>query len=340
MKSLQNYFSFRYLLILTGIISFYISCKNIPKASANIESNIEIVSVAGPSKSNINSKQLNQICYTNTGKASETGLRVWCWQDVKITEDLDSATNFFSSNHLAVNSHCNKGMVTGSGDRLYFKVNPTTPMAQEWCKYDFNYRAEIREHPSDVNHSVGTEQWFGWDYKFGDNYEADAFNEWIMWQVHGSFKSPPNPLISLWIAKTDFAKHTNSAGEIFVTNAAIKTDKAKYTSTGITPVAGQTLKIVTHVIWGDEYTGLYEVWIDDVLIYSEKERTVYKEEPEGGYAKWGIYKWKWQSEANVMASVKANISELNTSMGPLRVLMKRPGDADYGKNAYNLVVPK
>ncbi|MFS4493391.1 heparin lyase I family protein [Maribacter sp. 2308TA10-17] len=340
MKSLQVNFSFCNVLLLATLVLVHISCKNNLKTSSEKVSKKEVVSVIKPTESLKRAKQLNSNCYTDSGKASEAGTRVWCWSDVKITEDLNSATNFFSSNHLAVNSHCNNGMVTGSGDRLYFKVNPTTPTAQEWCKYDFNYRAEIREHPSDVDHPVGTEQWFGWDYKFGEDYEADAFNEWIMWQVHGSFKSPANPLISLWVAKTNMAKKTNTAGEIFVTNAAINSKNHKYTPTGIVPKAGQTLDIVVHVVWGDENTGLYEVWIDDKLIYSEQERTVYQEEPIGGYAKWGIYKWKWQSASNIAKSASEGIIQLNTSMGPLRVLMRRPGDQDYLQNSFALVKPK
>lgn len=339
MNSLQIHTFLRFLPITTILLLFHLSCKNHQKTFSEGESNKEVVAVA-EQKSIQSAKKINQNCYTSGAKANEPGLKVWCWQDVAITENLNSSTNFFSSDQLAVNSHCNTGMVRGLGDRLYFKVNPTTPSAQDWCKYDFNYRAEIRENPSDVDHSVGTEQWFGWDYKFEDDYKADPFNEWIIWQVHGSFKNPPNPLISLWIAKTDFARHTNEAGEIFVVNAARNSSDHKYTSTSVNPTAGQTLNIVVHVIWGDENTGLYEVWIDDILVYSEKERTVYKEEAEGGYAKWGIYKWKWQKESNVSASASDGITALNTSMGPLRVLMRRPDDVDYRKNSYTLVAPK
>lgn len=318
----------------------FFSCKNQPKSTQETVSNNEVVAITPKSIPSKSAKVHDQACSTTSGKASDSGFRMWCWRDIEITETLNSSTNYFSSKHLAVNSHCNKGMVTRVDDRLYFKVNPTSPAAQDWCKYDFNYRAEIRENPSDVNHPAGTEQWFGWDYKFGDDYKADALNEWIMWQVHGSFKNPPNPLISLWIGKTNMARHTNKAGEIFVTNAAINSKSHKYTPTGITPAAGQSLDIVVHVIWGDENTGLYEVWIDGVPVYSEKERTVYEEEPEGGYAKWGIYKWKWQNQSRVLSSASAGITELNTSMGPLRVLMNKPDDIDYGKNAYDLVAPK
>ena len=329
-----------YLLFFIGFSTVVFSCKNQQTTTKNKTLNNEVVELDAKEIAGKNSIAHNQKCITASKKANERGLKIWCWHDTEITETRNSATNFFSSYHLAVNSHCNNGMVTSVDDRLYFKVNPTSPTAQDWCKYDYNYRAEIRENPSDVNHPVGTEQWFGWNYKFGEDYKADPSSEWIMWQVHGSFNSPPNPLISLWVSKTNFAKHTNEAGEIFVTNAAINSKKHKYTPTGITPIAGQSLDIVVHVIWGDEHSGLYEVWIDGKPVYSEKERTVYIEQPEGGYAKWGIYKWNWQNESRVLASAAAGISELNTSMGPLRVLMNRQGDLEYGKNVYDLVAPK
>ena len=281
----------------------------------------------------------NIACSTGGGTSGETGEKIWCWRDIEIIESSNSSSNVFSNGQLRTSSHCNTGMITNSEDRLYFKVNPTTPAAQEWCNYDYNYRAEIREHPADVDHPVGTEQWFGWDYTFEDGYAIDRNNPWLFWQIHGSFSNPSNPMVSLWIGKENMAGHNNYAGEIFVVNAAVDKNNHQYTPTGLIPVAGTNLKVVVHVIWGDDNTGLYEVWINGASVYSQQIRTVYAEQPEGGYAKWGIYKWRWQDSSNVQDSQSQGISELNTSMGTLRVITRSPGDPDYGKDSYSLVKP-
>ena len=278
-------------------------------------------------------------CNTGGGTADKIGEKVWCWEGIEIVETTDSDSNSFSDGQLRTNSHCNTGMVTNLQDRLYFKVNPTFPSARGWCNYDYNYRAEIREHPADVDHPVGTEQWFGWDYTFEDDYKIDQDNPWLFWQIHGSFSNPSNPMVSLWIAKTHMAGHTNAAGELFVVNAAVDRNNHQYTPTEIIPVAGTNLKIVVHVIWGDDTQGLYEVWVNDVSVYSQQIRTVYVDQPVGGYAKWGIYKWPWQELTNVQNSQNQGISELSTSMGTLRIITRNPGDTGYGKDSYFLVEP-
>ena len=66
---------------------------------------------------------------------------------------------------------------------------------------------------------------------------------------------------------------------------------------------------------------------------------MYKEQPEGGYAKWGIYKWKWREDNNVAQSKDQEITELNTSMGTLRSVMRRKNNSGYRENAYEMVAP-
>jgi len=274
-------------------------------------------------------------CSVGGSRADIPGEKVWCWSNLATEINAVGPLASFSSGQLAKSANYDGQSISVSNNRLRFKLNPNTPNSGNGN----NYRSEIRENPSNVDHALGTEQWFGWDYKFENDYKPDAFNEWIMWQVHGSFSNPVNPLVSLWVAKENMAKHTNVAGEIFVANAAINSNNTKYVPTGVVSQAGQTLKIVVHVIWGDANTGLYEVWINGNKVYSEHERTVYVEQPEGGYAKWGIYKWKWRHNSNVSSSANQGITELNTSMGTLRSIMRRLGDSDYGKDAYSLVAP-
>ena len=273
-------------------------------------------------------------CTTKGGFAGDEGLKRWCWSDVSIPE-----AGFFSNRQLFISSHCNSGMVTRQDDRVYFTVNPTTPAVRDCGSANYNYRAEIRDAPDDVDHPLGTEQWWGFDYKFADDYMPDRYNQWLFWQIHGSFSSPPNPLVSLWIAKENMAGYSNAAGEIMVVNAAQNSADHSYTPTGIVPKAGQTLNVVIHIIYGTEENGLYQVWIDGVKVYDEQERTVYAEQPEGGYWKLGIYKWRWKHQSHVTSSASSGISELKTSIGPLRVIKKSPGNPTYLANEYETVKP-
>ena len=107
-------------------------------------------------------------CTTRGGFAGDEGMKTWCWSDVSIPDD-----GFFSNHQLFVSSHCNSGMVTGLDNRVYFKVNPTLPAIENCGSAKYNYRAEIRDAPSDVNHPIGTEQWWGFNYKFGEDYMPD-----------------------------------------------------------------------------------------------------------------------------------------------------------------------
>jgi hypothetical protein len=131
-----------------------------------------------------------QPCVTNSGPSTESGLHTWCWNDVALPTEYNSDFASFSGGDLGVSSHSNVDMVTQSGDRLYFKVNPTTPAAQSWSNSDYNYRAEIRDSPSNAYHPLGTEQWFGFNYRFESDYIIDAANEWLFWQTHADSGSP------------------------------------------------------------------------------------------------------------------------------------------------------
>ncbi|SHJ60952.1 PKD domain-containing protein [Pseudozobellia thermophila] len=276
--------------------------------------------------------QGNLPCGTGSGPADQSGAKVWCWNNTSVPSG-----GFFSDHELFISSHCNDGMVTKSGSRLRFKVNPTTPDAPSSCG-DYNYRAEIREHPADVDYPIGTEQWWGFDYKFESGYKADEL-PWILWQTHGSFSSPSEPMTNLQLGPTNFNRNSNAVGELFVVNNAARGDYRAYVPTGIVPRSGQTLKIVIHMVWGDGSSGKFRVWINGVKVYDRNERTVYSQRPYGGYWKLGIYKWRWKDKENVEASAARGITELNTSIGTLRTIMRQPGDTDYGKDAYNLVEP-
>ena len=273
-------------------------------------------------------------CFTNGGLSGDEGLKQWCWSD--LAQEINSAgsQSGFSNSQLAKSVHYNASGVFVQNGRLNFKLNPTNPSSSR-----LNFRQEIRDNPADVRHPIGTEQWWGFDYSFDDDYIADEL-PWIMWQTHGYDSFPTNPMTALELAPTNYLGNGNQRGELFISNSAFNTSNPKKTRTGIVPVAGQKLKIVIQLVWGDNNTGLFKVWIDDVLVYNEQERTVYVEKPEGGYWKIGIYKWRWQSQSNVNISANLGIHELHTSIGPLKVIKKSPTNPSYLTNEFNTVRPR
>jgi PKD repeat protein len=275
----------------------------------------------------------NTDCITNGGLSDAEGLKQWCWSDLAQEISSAGAQSGFSNNQLAKSVHYNANGVFVQNGRLNFKLNPTSSSSN-----GLNYRQEIRDNPADVRHPIGTEQWWGFDYRFGDDYKADDL-PWIMWQTHGYFSAPADPMTALELAPSNYLGNTNPKGELFISNAAFSSANPKKTPTGIVPRAGQTLRVVIQMVWGDSNKGLYKVWIDDVLVYNEQERTVYLEQPEGGYWKIGIYKWRWRSQSNVDASASLGINELNTSIGPLKVIKKSPSNGTYLSNEYNTVRP-
>lgn len=280
-------------------------------------------------------QETTTVCNTHGGMAGDTGYKTWCWEDIAIPDYSGSKGVAFSQGQLTIDSECNEKQVSKVGDRLRFRVNPTNPGVNSWCSRDFNMRAEIRTAPWNIKHSKGTEEWFGWSYTFGEDYIIDQNNEWLFFQVHPGIvgKSPHMEL--LVSSKDQFNGH--DAGEIYVVNKGNYPDNHP---TGITPLAGDTLNIVVHAIWGDATNGLLQVWINGTKVYDKQVATIYSDYPWGGNAKWGIYKWPWAQEAGVQKSLDQGLTHLETFMGPLRMITRRPGDTEYLQDAYSLVVPK
>ncbi|MFK7811580.1 MAG: heparin lyase I family protein [Maribacter sp.] len=322
------------LLILT--IAFFYSCANeenlIQEVNPNGGKLIEttVVEPTVPIDSIVNSRE----CFTDGGTAGNTGFKSWCWEDVTIPEYSGSSGVPFSQGELYIDSECYEKQVTKDGNRLKFSVNPSYPAVPSWCTRDFNMRAEIRTAPWNIRHAKGTEEWFGWSYTFSDQYEVDQDNQWLFFQVHpGMFGVSPHT--ELMISKRgQFNGH--DAGEIYVVNAA---NGKEYQPTGITPKAGETLNIVIHAIWGDAENGLLQVWINGQKLYDKQVATIYKQYPWGGNAKWGIYKWPWVNESSINKSRKQGIIHLETYMGALRMITRKPRDPEYGKDSYSIVAP-
>lgn len=276
----------------------------------------------------------NTNCVTNGGKAGDTGLKTWCWENVTLPQYSGSKGVTFSNGELVIDSECDEQQITKAGNQLKFHLNPTTPEVGNWCSRDYNMRAEIRTAPWNIRHPKGTEEWFGWSYTFGNDYVVDQNNQWLFWQVHHGVVGD-SPQTELMIIK-DGQFNGHNAGELYVVNNV--TDGEKYNPTGIKPTAGQKLDIVVHVVWDDASNGMLQVWINGQSVYDKQVATVYSSSPWGGNAKWGIYKWPWAEESGVQASEEQGIMHLETFMGNLRIITRRPGDPDYGKDSYSDVV--
>ena len=141
-----------------------------------------------------------------------------------------------------------------------------------------------------MKHKLGTEEWFGWNYRFGDDYKIDEINDWLFFQVHNSINGT-SPQVKLYVAH-GHSKNSDHAGEIVITNNGNYPD---YNKTGIVPVAGDSFDIVIHVIWGDDSNGLLQVWINGEKLYDKHVSTVYPEYPWGGNAKWLVGGYDYRS---------------------------------------------
>lgn len=277
------------------------------------------------------------ICATQGGMATESGLKTWCWGDVELPDYTAKVGTTFSNGQLKISSECFEKQVSKEGDRLKFSINPTYPQPGSWCSNSYNMRAEISTEPWKVNNPVGTEEWYGWNYTFSEGYYPDTENPWAFFQVHEG-TSGQTPLLALWCVN-DGGPGSGVAGEVHVVNNS-RSDKNYYYPTGVVPKGGDTIDIVVHVVWGDEGNGLLEVWLNGSKVVEESGRTVRASHPVGGNAKFGIYKWPWRNANSVQSSSQIGISKLETYMGALRIITRKPGDQDYLKNSFELVSTK
>ncbi len=197
-------------------------------------------------------------------------------------------------------------------------------------------RAELRTNPWHVQHPLGTEEWFGWSYTFGDDYIIDTTSPFLFFQMQNG-EAGYSPPVELAVVPSTLYGASN--GEVAVLNFANLTEEYDRTLTGVIPTAGTKLDIVVYVIHDLGVDGLLQVWINDSLVYNKQVGTVYTDTPWGGNAKFGIYKWHWRSEAGISASAAQGITSLETSMGALRIITRRVGDGDYLTDSYSLVAP-
>ena len=283
-------------------------------------------------------------CVTSGGNAGDSGLKTWCWNEIPVpTWDGDGNNFFLYKDEIKISNHDRwyENQITNEGDRLKLHLNPTTPAVGLEDSDEFNYRIEVRTNPWDIQQPLGTEEWFGWNYTFGDDYIIDQANDWLFFQVHNGIRGE-SPQVYLYISDAGSSNAGKVAGKILVVNKGHKPDGvySDYVDTGIIPEPGQTLDIVVHVIWADANTGLLQVWIDDANVYDKQVSTVYPDYPWGGNAKWGIYHHLWRNGDDVQKSLDQGITHVETFLGPLRVITRYPGDPDFGKDSYEVVKPR
>lgn len=275
-------------------------------------------------------------CIPNGGRAGDTGLKTWCWKDLPVASGHRGVDTGFADGQLATDAECRLYQVSNQGNRLGFRLDLNLP-PESWCNNNYNLRAEIRTSPWTVAHELGTEEWFGWSFTFGDEYIADKENPWALFQVHEGTIGE-SPMVSI-AANEEGGPGSGVAGELHIVNATGEPHNT-YDATGVVPMAGQKIDFVVHVVWGDESNGLMQVWMDGEQVYSAQTRTVHPLNPVGGNAKFGMYKWAWRTQEGVQASLDQGIDHMEAYMGPLRILTRRPDDPDYLKNSYQDVAPR
>ncbi len=218
--------------------------------------------------------------------------------------------------------------------RMRFFVNPVEPPPPIEVGSPFNYRSEIRTAPWNIEHPIGTEQWLGWRYHFGDNYQIDPTAPITIFQNHPGVVDQ-DPLFELEIAA--FGRPEPAlGGEIQVVNAA-NNDRIIYP---VRPKAGGILDVVVHVIYGHGTDGLLQVWLNGELHHWVRGATIYKDYPWGGNNKWGIYHHTFNnSPDDVATSLDAGIESVEIYMGNLKMLTRTADHPEYETNAYQLVKP-
>ncbi len=263
--------------------------------------------------------------------SSLSKLQSWNWAYIDIPPyTWEDGTKF--GDGLYVNIAYDPQGVTIEENKIRFSIDPLN--APSDAPSDFNFRSEIHTDPWPINHELGTEQWIGWEYIFGDNYVIDPTSPITIFQNHPGVNGL-SPQIELEIAGLG---NPNPAvgGEIQVVNEA-SSDRIVYP---VIPQAGDHLEVVIHVIWGLGTEGLLQVWLNGTLYYDERTSTVYEDQPWGGNNKWGVYHHTFNnSPADVQSSLDIGAGKMDLYMGTLRLLTRKPGHPEYGLNAYDIIRP-
>ncbi|MDB4415062.1 polysaccharide lyase [Saprospiraceae bacterium] len=260
-----------------------------------------------------------------------TNVKTWEWNTITIPPYSYTSGMSFGPG-LFVNAAYDTMGVSIVGDNMKFVLNPLEPVPPMGSASPHNYRSEIHTHPWQINHPLGTEQWIGWRYFFPNDYVIDTTSPITIFQNHPGIQGL-SPILELEIAALDDPSPAQG-GEIQVVNV---NDRIIYP---VKPMAGDTLDVVIHVIYGLGNDGLTQVWLNGELYHDKIEQTVLENYPWGGNNKWGIYHHTFKnSPSDVQASINAGAGFVDLFMGTLRMTTRIPGHPEYKLNAYDLVKP-
>ncbi len=301
----------------------------------------------------------NFVCENSLGGSKDYGRFTFCWDNITVPAgDGTAAGNRFANQSLQLAIEESPSMVINDPidkQRLMFSVIPRNPVTFPSAPY--NYRAEIIQNPWLANLPDGSEEWYAYEVTFPTDYVPDKSQSWSMMQHKStdwySDLYDPNdpiwirekrttPVLSLHLSKQGYIG--SSGGEITILNFADKplpsyadqTDQADRFLTGVFPKAGQSYRIVQHIIHSvHDNVGLWEVWIDGNLVYSQQRKTLYPEVPQSGNFKVGVYMPYWRTETGVSNSESFGVYKMELYMGPLKVIRKRPSDPDYLSDEFN-----
>ncbi|MFK7772860.1 MAG: heparin lyase I family protein [Saprospiraceae bacterium] len=260
-----------------------------------------------------------------------SSVTAWTWDTITIPPYSYPDGAAFGPG-LFINTAYDTMGVSIVGDRMRFDLNPITPTPPAGSSSPHNYRSEIHTDPWQINHPLGTEQWIGWRYDFSDDYVIDPTSPITIFQNHPGIGGL-SPILELEIAgQNDPAPALG--GEIQVVNV---NDRIIYP---VTPLAGQSLDVVIHIVYGLGDDGLTQVWLNGQLYHDKIEQTVLTDYPWGGNNKWGIYHHTFKnSPSDVQASINAGAGFVELFMGTLRMITRAPGHPEYKLDAYDLVKP-
>ncbi|MEL6863201.1 MAG: heparin lyase I family protein [Bacteroidota bacterium] len=260
-------------------------------------------------------------------------VRTWRWEEIELPEYTWPGGTAFG-NGLFVDVAFDPEGVAIEGNLIRFKLSPESPLPPANGGSSHNYRSEIHTMPWEIRHPLGTEQWIGWRYYFGDNYEVDTSSPITIFQNHPGVRGL-SPQIELEIAAYNDPAPAKG-GEIQIINEA----NGDRIVTPVLPLRQQTLDVVVHVIYGDDSNGLLQVWLNGELHYSKAAPTVYKAQAWGGNNKWGIYHHTFNNDPDaVQSSLDLGAGNMELWMGPLRMLTRSPKDEEYRYSAYHFVKP-
>jgi len=290
------------------------------------------------------------LCVSKLLYSDQTGSGQMCWKDFAPVSNT-GGTSVTIGNAWRGSEEMGDGQMSLVGDELRIYVNPTIPNPVGIPGHngtdDGNKRTEIFLQNSSggfqANKVEGTEGWYGYTYRFGDNYVPDTTMDWVLMQIKGDDKDGfDEPAITLQSVENGVAGSTG--GDLYIVHP-ISDDVQTYTRTplGVKPVAGQKLNLVFHFVHGKGTSGLIEVWVDGVKVVDLQNIPTMWDIPSGdgaGTLKTGIYASSWASTTNINASAAAGVTELEVFIGPMKYEIRTIGQEGYGTNRYNFVKPK